>query len=221
VTDVSLIVPVSGEPERERAWDWLRPSYEATGWEIVECPDTATEWSKGRAVNPGVAMSSGNRLIIADADLYIDLDVLGCALDLLGNGAAWVVPHKTVYRLAPRATRALRAMPEPPLPSPTISRHHLGPVGGGFVVCTRSAFDEVHGIDPRFTGWGGEDISFGWALDTLVGKHTRLDAPTWHMHHPPMQRFAGRASPENEWLAGRYADARGEPVAMRAICEEH
>jgi len=137
-------------------------------------------------------------------------------------GAPWVMPHGIVYRLSRGATMAVRSLKHTPTPTRVISRRHPGPVGGGFVVCSRSAFDAVHGIDPRFTGWGGEDISFGRALDTLVGRHVRLDAPTWHLWHEPLPRVMGRrASPENERLAGRYLDAAGDEVAMRALCEEH
>lgn len=226
---VSLIVPVTLDGlERERNWSWLRPKYEQTGWEIVECwydPKKAEqdeEWSKGRAVNPGVEHSSGDVLVIADADLFIDRDVLDDAIERVERGAPWVMPHGVVYRLSRRASSAVCAYPSTPKCERTVSRRHDGPVGGGFVVCSRTAFDTVRGIDPRFTGWGGEDISFGRALDTLVGTHVRLWAPTWHLWHTPMPRHLGwRASPENEQLANRYLDAAGDPIAMRAIVEEH
>lgn len=223
---VTLIVPVDfgADPERQVAWDWLRIRYPLE-WQLVEAWSprrSCDEWSKGDAVNGAVEHAAGDKLVIADADLYIDIDVLRHALDLLDAEAPWVMPHGIVYRLARKSSATVIAMQDPPAAQRIVARRHEGPIGGGFVVCTREAFDTVHGIDPRFTGWGGEDISFGRALDTLVGSHARLWAPTWHLWHTPLERHDGRrASPDNERLAARYLDAVGQPVAMRALCEEH
>lgn len=221
---VSVIVPVAHDgAERDAAWRWLRPTYPAD-WEVVQCCDTSKgAWSKGRAVAAGAAQATGDTFVIADCDLLIDQRVLQRAVELVAERAPWVMPHGVVYRLGKKSTVALLKYDTHPLPARTVGRRHNGPVGGGFVVCSRAGYDTVRGIDPRFTGWGGEDISFGRALDTLVGSHLRLWAPTWHLWHVPMVRpqDGRRASPENERLAGRYLDAVGDRTAMRAIVEEH
>lgn len=221
---ISLVVPVAYDGlERERNWQWLKPLYPIE-WELIECIDALgveNSFSKGRAVTPAVERSRGDVLVIADADLYIDIDVLHRAVERVSDGVPWVVPHGIVYRLARSTSRVVCRMPDPPRCMETLARRHDGPIGGGFVVCSRKAYDTVRGFDPRFRGWGGEDISFGRALDTLVGSHERLWAPTWHLWHRPMQRIDGyRASRPNELLANRYLDAMGDELAMRAIIEE-
>jgi hypothetical protein len=89
-------------------------------------------------------------------------------------------------------------------------------------VLSRAAYEESGGIDPRFSGFGGDDISWARALDTLVGPCVAGDAPMWHLFHPRSFRRAGnRGSAENEALAARYGDAAGDVIAMRKLVNEH
>lgn len=221
MTGVSVVVPVACDgAERDRNWQFIRDVYEHNWpeWEIIEAPDDGeADWSKGRAVNRAVERSSGRQLVIADSDLYVDPDALMRALLMLVCGAPWVVPYTTVLRLDERSTvRVLAGFSDARV---VHGRRHKGPAGGGIVVLTRDAFDQVGGIDPRFTMWGGEDISFGRALDTLVGPHVRLDGTVWHLWHEPMPRYPGRrASPSNERLAGLYLDAEGNRDEMERLC---
>ena len=79
----------------------------------------------------------------------------------------------------------------------------------------------VGGIDPRFIGFGGDDISFARALDTLVGPCKRLDYPMTHLHHDRTPRRKGnRGSEANEQLAARYMLAAGDREAMLMIVKE-
>ena len=81
---------------------------------------------------------------------------------------------------------------------------------------SRAAYDRVHGIDPSFLGWGGEDLAFGWALDTLAGPHTRLTGTLVHLWHPhPAPKLRGSA--ESETLVARYRSARGVRRRMDAV----
>jgi N-terminal domain of galactosyltransferase len=226
---VSLIVPFRVESsERARNWKWLYRRYqrEFPEWEIVVCSDGGGEWSKGRAVSLAVRQSSGDTLVIADADVYMGVNALRQAVIELQK-SAWVVPHRYVYRLTEAFTLSLLLGPEDlNAPYDYVRRRNLirsrkaGPIGGGVSVLSRAAFDAVGGIDERFLGWGGEDISFARSLDTLVGPHRRLGAPMWHLYHPPMVRREGdRASDENERLAALYLDASGDPERMREVCQ--
>jgi hypothetical protein len=219
---ISLVVPVAhDDAERDRNWSWCRARYPQE-WEFIEAPDPGVaDWSKGRAVNAAVERASHEVLVIADADVYIGNRALERALLALICGSPWVVPHRTVYRLTEGATRRLLAQDDPPDPRPVNGRQHEGPAGGGIVILTREAFDRVGGIDPRFTGWGGEDISFARALDALVGPHIRLEAPLWHLWHRPLPRHPGRrAAPANEQLAARYLDARDDRERMADLVAE-
>jgi glycosyl transferase family 2 len=215
---VSVVVPFRPDGgDRDRAWDWLRRRYAALhpSWEVVEghCDGA---WSKGRAVADALQRASGDVLIVADADSFVSHDVLVRAAEL-ARESPWVMPHRTVHRLTPAATRYVLAQDPAENPNPSLRRReHVPPVGGGIVVAASPAVTTVP-LDPRFEGWGGEDISWGRALDTLIGPHAQLDGTLWHLWHLPGRR---KALPHTETLANRYLAAAGQREAIEAILAE-
>lgn len=215
---VSVLVPFvdQGCEHRARAWAYVRSHYSTNhrDWQLVvgTCDGV---WSKGAAVADALSRADGDILVLADADSWCDPDALRLAVD---TDAPWVVPHGKVYRLNQRGTAKLYSGLLQR--GHTARRPYIGPAGGGLVVLGREAYELVGGIDPRFAGWGGEDISFGWALDTLVGPYVRIGTPLHHLWHPhPAPNHRG--STETEALAARYKAARGDRSAMAALVAEH
>lgn len=228
--NADLIIPSSfGDPERDAARQFVHRHYLLMhpGLNVVigtdRLADTEGAWSKGRAVANGVERSRRPIIVIADADVVVPPEALGYSIIAVMRGAAWSMPHGEVHRLSRRGTNAVYANDEPLLGSPNMKwteRRHPGPHGGGMVVTTRAAY-EATGIDPRFIGFGGDDISFARALDTLVGPCERFDYPMTHLFHERTPRRHGnRGSEENEALAARYMIADGDPGAMRKIIDE-
>ena len=215
---VSVLVPLGGPRSswRAKAFDYVTRHYyeHHPDWElIVGMADD--EWSKGVAVADAYRHATGEMLVIADADSFVRPEALVQAVDDVAETGTWAVPHGRVYRLNQRATEIVYAG-GPVRKHMTARLPYIGPAGGGIVVLTRAAYDKVGGIDERFCGWGGEDISLGWALGTLVGPYTRVGAPLIHLWHPhPAPTLRG--CPESEALAGRYREARGKPEAMAAL----
>lgn len=217
---VSVLVPyTSGDMWRERAWAFVKAKYESEhpDWELIE-GSCEGEWSKGAAVADAFDRASGDVVIVADADSYTDADTMRNAVAQTGDQHQWIVPHLKVFRLSIAGTRRVYRG-DPVHYGHTIREVYAGLPGGGITVLTRSAYAYVGGIDPRFKGWGGEDISFGWALETLCGPGGRLNGDLWHLWHPHAAPSL-HGSPEAEALAGRYRDARLQPVAMRALIKE-
>lgn len=216
---VSVIVPYrSGCEWRARAWDYVRRRYQQhhPEWDLIE-GSCEGEWSKGAAVADALGHTDSSVLVLADADSYTDPATMRQAVDRV-HETGWVVPHFKVFRLGIHGTnRVYRG--DPVHFGHTIRAAYVGLPGGGITVITRDAYEAVGGIDPRFLGWGGEDISFGWALDALIGPPLRLEGDLWHLWHPhPAPRLRG--SPESEALVARYTAARGEPLQMQALIEE-
>jgi len=224
--EVSVLIPYSsGDEHRRAAHDYVLRWYTRhhPGWEIIE-GTCAGEWSKGEALADAAARASHDILVLADADSIVPADTLAEAARRVADGAAWVMPHRRVYRFDQAPTEAVYAGAEPEANVAWCRnrRPYAGVTGGGIVALSRAAWDTVGGIDPRFVGWGGEDIAFGWALETLCGPAVHLHAPLFHLWH--RQEFQGehrRGSPESEALAGRYRQARSDPDQMRALVAEH
>lgn len=217
---VSVLVPYGpGCAWRARAWDYVRARYERLhpDWQLIEGHAPASTWSKGAAIDDAFERSTSDAIVIADADSFVDDEILTNAVEQLERHN-WIVPHLVVRRLNRTATKSVLAGGEP-------RRNHLdraayaGLPGGGIVVLRRSAYETVGGIDRRFLGWGGEDISFAWALETLVEPAQRLLADLWHLWHPPAT-VKRRGSPASELLASRYREARHDPDAMRLLIAE-
>lgn len=215
---VAVVVPWRpGCPHREASWSWIRGRYERDGWPIVEGVAPAGPWRKAAAVNPAVATADADVIVVADADVWCD--GLSKAVDAVLDGAVWAIPHRKVHRLTELASEAVRQ-------GAVLERADLeqapyrGVEGGGLVVARRAALLDVP-LDPRFVGWGGEDHSWGYALRTLLGRAWRGTSPLWHLWHPAQPRLSRRiGSEESEALHLRYAVARRNPAAMRALVEE-
>jgi hypothetical protein len=225
--NVSIIVPFNGDgAQRDRNWAYLRQRYETLypDWEIV-VGTCEPPWRKGRAVNAAVEASSGDVLVISDADVLIAESALRDAVERLETNA-WVVPHRMVYRLTEDATKAVlenRVFMAPDKINRNLERVRRGAPGGGIAVTRREDFP---GMDERFEGWGGEDMALAFALDTLVGPHLRLDQILWHLYHEPLPMrpgingSRGRGSDDSEALAERYRQACGDSVAMSELVTE-
>lgn len=222
--EVAVVVPFdpAGDEARARAFEFVRGHYASRHptWRIVAgAGDSGEVWSKGAAVAGLLEQTSAELLVIADADSFIaDHATLAEAVHLVAvRNATWVVPHVKVHRLTEAATLEVYAGRRPRL-GKTVRPPYVGLVGGGILVIRRTDFLRAGGFDPRFLGWGGEDLSLGWALETLVGWPTRLEGTLVHLWHPhPAPDLRG--SEASEALVADYRTARGRPRLMAALAE--
>lgn len=226
VADFTVVVPFDGcgDPHRDAALEFVVAWIGALGYPVVvERAEPGEPWSKGAVVDRAVQRTETAGLIISDGDVVVHHHAIATCASAVVSGWAWAYPHDLVYRLSPRVTLDVLAHrtkgPSHFLGGGSLERRpHAAPRGGGLVVLSRDAYDAVGGIDPRFYGWGGEDISFGRALDTLAGPAYTLREPMWHLYHEPQEIRPGRrASEESERLASRYLDAVGNADAMREV----
>lgn len=216
---VAIVIPVGGtDPHRAESLQWITNRYMQLhpDWELHH-GRCGGEWSKGAAVADGVARTGADVIVVADSDSFVR--DLAPAVQAVLDGEPWVVPHRYVYRLGVNSSRRVLDGGEPAVSRDGCDRRpYLGPPGGGIVVLTRDAYETVGGIDVRFLGWGGEDVSLGWALRALVGRERRLDDPLFHLWHPHAAPML-RGSPESEALVAKYESAIGVPRLMRAVID--
>lgn len=215
---VDVVVPWAGGcPHRERAWAWVASRYAEChpSWRVVRA-EGGFPWRKGAVVSAAVEASTADTIVCADADVWTD--GLAEAVTHVNGGAPWAMPHDRVLRLTEDATsRYING----DIAAPAFTQEpYTGIFGGGVVVAPRDVLRAVP-IDPRFVGWGQEDVAWGWSLEALMGPCWRGTADLVHLFHPPqarMNRIYG--SPEGARLMRRYGKARHDPVKLRSLIEE-
>ena len=215
----TVIVPWrAGCDDRERAYRWVRSRLLALGVEVIEAVDDGEPFSKAAAVMRAVREVTDEHVIIHDADVWCE-GMMRAAAEL--DRYAWAIPHQQVNRLSPDGTA--RMMAGERVRSDDAVERHRGVIGGGIVCVRRDVLERVP-FDPRFRGWGGEDVSWGHAMRSLIGQPWRQADVLWHLWHPPAPRRT-RALPlaeESHTLMMRYLDARGrrhllEPIVCEAL----
>jgi predicted glycosyltransferase involved in capsule biosynthesis len=241
---VSILVPFRADDEhRQRNWDWLRQYWEShmpLDFEIVMGKDRRYPFSKTAAVNDAARKSRGRIFVILDADAFLDIDHILMAVYRIQKAEReghrlWFVPYRRLFRLTERATeRLLARSPEDPFiyfahtdVHSQEGSHHGRRFGAMAQVMPREAFYAAGGMDPRFRGWGGEDVSFVRAVDTMWAKHKTIDGAVFHLHHEKLgtdwrtRVWRGQRTPRiNENLASRYDRANNQFEAMGDLIAE-
>jgi hypothetical protein len=243
---ITLLVPFRSDGARRSAtWEWLRAYWQA--WlpeaEIIEGHNEAVPFCKTAAANEAFRRSEGDVIVILDADCYIDSRVvLDCARRIRTarrrGRKLWFIPYRHFYRLTDQASLLVLSSPpddpyqfsSPPPPGDTeeSSGQSVGHWYGALIqIMPREAFIVAGGMDERFAGWGGEDVSFMVAVDTLYAKHRTTRNQTLHLWHPHIgtlhveREWVGQAvAGSNNPLAIRYQGARGRPDRMSALTRE-
>lgn len=213
-----------GDTERRAVKDWVAAFWTAhlPGAELVFGTDTTGgDFNRSASFNDAADRATGDVFFITDADLCFDPGVVRTAVEVVSGSACWVVPWRTNFRLTAAATAAMLAEdpatyapPARPLPR-TWEGTETGigmRFGGGCAVIPRAAWELLGGHDPRFVGWGSEDIGFSLAMDTLWGPHLVPPVNMLHLYHP---RAGGDT--RNPALELRYWAAQGRPEAMREL----
>lgn len=212
---VAVLIPWAGQcAHRLAALSFVRDWYTRhfPDWQL--CIGHAAEgpsWCKAEAVRDALSQTDAEILVVADADCYtVHIE---SAVQAIGAGFDWAVPHYTVHRLSSEATRTVIEDGTDPASLPRTIRNYTqmpytGYPGGGITVVSREAYARSP-LDPRFTGWGQEDECWAIALRALFGAPYRPQrGPLWHLWHPP-QRRSSRAvgSPASQELRTRYRRA--------------
>lgn len=252
---------------RFRTWAWLllywMGQFHDDEVEIVIGRDRQSEqwfkrnvpFSKTSAVNDAFSKSHGDVIVILDADAYLGSSIISECADRIrlarDRGVkVWFVPYTHIYRLTKAASHVIiNSDPlepvmysDPPPPALVEEVDIQGPsntnsYGAMIQVMPREAFKCVGGMDPRFRGWGGEDVSFMTAITTLWACPPKFtDNGIFHLWHPTIDAPHDKRRPwarwqvrmwggqtdarVNDWLAASYKQFEKWPNAMRQLVDE-
>jgi len=194
---------------------------------VVALDAVESPWCKAKTIAKAIKGIDSDLVIIADADCWVSQERIQSTVLGLNQWHDWGMPHRRVVRLDANYTRRLIDSDElPELDRANVEEWPYTALraAGGIVVLKREAWDRVP-MDPRFLGWGFEDIAWWYALKTLVGVPWRGKADLFHLWHPrdvPMDRNerAEQADPAALALLNRYKAALHRPVQMQEIVNE-
>jgi len=207
MTKPDVIIPWNGKADRKQAYEMTKKYWETLGYNVITGYSRNKIWSKGLACDKGVKKSHSRVIIICDADIVCQPELVEKAVSMIEQKkAALVIPFTRLHNLD-QDFRVVR------------TRQFRGRAGGCCVML-RSTYDAVGGIDPRFIDWGGEDWALCWAVETLVGRVCTLEGEAWHYYHPEPAGKHWVGKPPNYELYHKYMIARTSKRKMQELVEE-
>ena len=228
---ISLMIPFRDDGTRVEQMRWLTERWAAHFPEaevIIEGDDGKDPFSKTIAVNRCYRRTTSDVLAIIDADVWIEPEVLlKAASEVRGAPSTWVRPCDRVMRLS-RPTTQMLVQSDPSSAFPELTEadcERITPTVGLACVFSRSMFEAVGGMDPRFRGWGWEDNAWIYLLTSLAGPATVMDNFVFHLWHPRAHHPDGRPAwsgqtTSNIELGLRYKRARKNRSALDALIRE-
>lgn len=224
--DVSIIIPFQTDHGiRAQHFEWIKKYYSRVMPEAELCFGITNdkEVNRSRAKNLAVKQATKEILVIADADVIFDPEVIVKSISLL-NGAAIVVPFTEVYNLDKGNTEELlKTEPKWPIDIPfeecTKETFYPG-FAGKLLMVKKETFEKVGGYDERFIGWGGEDDAFALAVRTLCGGLVNVSGGIYHLWHPVSHYHTHPHGEANRDLVWRYYQSYGNKDKMVSLINE-
>lgn len=221
-TDVTVVVPfrTKGDSWRDAVNDWVLERWQMLlpEAEVISCDSGLDPFCHASSINQGARSGTGNLLVIADADIAVNTDVLDAALQV-ANDDGWALAERYCALTEPQSRALLDTSPltiiepaEPDWVSVNVN-------WAGFLTVNRQTFVEHGGHDERLSGWAPDDIALAAKLDTLIAPVTRVSGPLFHLwHHANLDdTFGVEGYHAKRDLAHTYVDARGNPDRMRQV----
>lgn len=229
-TAVILAYRDNGCEHRQAAYRYVTDHVWSAFDEVRVCDSGATPFSRGASFNQGADRLQADVLVFADADVVVEVEALRQAVTHAYVLGVTAYPYREYVRLTREATDTYMAHQLLPADErhPFAEWTEPNSVGGCFVV-RRSAYLACGGCDPRFVGWGFEDVAWSAVSATLLGEHVRERGSLLHLWHPWDGYSGGNTSKSpaeravydaNVALCDRYTGAIGDAEAIRAVRAE-
>lgn len=192
--------------------DWWGEHFPRFAIEVADS-DPSGRFSRAGSRNAAARAVKRGPLIVCDADTMPDPEAVQEAL--AGDLGVMHTPFTTFFSLTREGTLGAGFLGEG-LEAAKPDYVTTWSVGGCFII-DRDAYFEVGGQDEKFIGWGGEDVAFHLACETLLGRPVRHTGTAFGLWHPSDIR---RGTAEDRAMRARqasYKRARGNPALMRRL----
>ena len=178
----------SGCPYRRKNFNYTFSYYSKIGH--VSAVDSVYEkFNRANARNRAVGLSKSNIFLLVDADSVIPVAQLEEAFIIAKQAHKICQPFNEVHFLNKSASGNLIAdftnfKPHSHSyvfkgPNEVFLQH-----SGGAYVVIKSQWEEMGGMDERFTGWGGEDSAYNHEYRRTFGPIEYVDGPLYSLYHP-------------------------------------
>jgi hypothetical protein len=171
------------------------------------------------ARNDAVSRATRPLVMLADADTFVSLgQVTEAAARIRHDDAQWVLCYDRYIQLLPETTVDViaRLSPDAELSRPHRVGWSTDCGSAGQMILKRDLYADLGGHDPRFVGWGREDVAWTMALETMCHGAVRVPGAAYHLHHPRNPKRK-QGLYDNAWLFEQYQAAHYDPAAMRAM----
>ena len=219
-TTVCMIYRDDGSGHRRAAYHHASAWWYAHGYD-VRVGDTPGAWSRPRTFNRLAWDARPGILILANADVIPEPGAVHEAVYQAAMHQVTVYPFTRYVELSEGASWRVMAEGAWHESDVTLSLDNsVGPI----LVVDRSAYLAIGGMDPRFLGWGFDDVAWALQSEALLGPNRRTDGVCVHLYHrPDASSWAYPDHPgyqANLALCQRYEDAAGERAVIQSIREE-
>lgn len=171
----------------------------------VEVASPDGPFNRGAAINSGLE-GDWDAAIVIDADVVCPQDLDAGVLRAI-EARRLLLPYERYVGLAPWGTRrVLAGLDVEEAAALRVVDDHESSV----VIIPRAVWVETGGFDPRFVGWGQDDVSFCQTARVLCGEPLRMEGNVYHLWHEAAdEKWPGDPLWEaNQALGARYRAAR-------------
>lgn len=186
---ISIIIPwrVPKQRDRKEIAEWCFNRYRLL-WpdaEIILADDEGENFSRGKSINKGVLQSTGDYIIITDADYLIPHEM---AKELV-NDKPWTVAVKNnnYFYIEEGYTNYILRNKDANVQVESLNlagKLQSCPffIYGGVLAMPKENFLKVK-FDPNYSMYGYEDNSFYHCMKAFFGKEYRTNYKMYHLHH--------------------------------------
>jgi cellulose synthase/poly-beta-1,6-N-acetylglucosamine synthase-like glycosyltransferase len=179
-------------------------------------------FNKSWGMNVAFRQSSGDILIVSDADMLIQAVDLQRAVSACEKEMDAVRPYGVLIDMTADETKEFLQhgeLPDVPAEERGYDREHVKEslcTAGGIYIITREFFVRSGGMDERFSGWGGEDDAMSVKMQSMsLRVAIARNATGWHLWHPRSERYDHDGYQLNRNLLQHYQQlSKNEMVSL-------